>query len=388
MLWQDYVLRRGPEVHSLWDRMFGSRKSRILYITGRGFDTRAVHTLKEFAKSLSANSHFVESAELLLVSFEGYELTQELKDQTEKNAQEIETVFSQFGSTHSLSITSSAHGEDDITPATVLKMGIDGVLAKVQKQTDIILDVSSLPRVAYLSLLTGLLQKLVQNKNSASALSASGINLQLLVAEDPSLDAQIKSEDPNNDLVMIPGYSSALYAESMKDWPTVWFPVLGEGRTGQLSKVLSGIPDNAEICPVLPHPSSDPRRADRLLLEYKAPLFDGYRTPTSNIIYAHEANPFEVYRQLRDAMARYRKSLELMGGCRLFVTPLGSKLMTLGVGLACFEMRTDDVEDNYSVAIPYAEPTRYTVSVDSLLAAKMELSCLLITGEAYQIAHT
>lgn len=385
MLWQDYVFRRGSDVHGLWDRMFGARKSRILYIAGRGFDIRATTTMKAFAQNILANQKNIESAELLLVSFEGYELTEELKAQTEKNAAELESIFSQFGTTEQLSIKSSAHGEDDIKPATVLKMGIDGVLAKVKSHTDIVLDVSSLPRVAYLSLLTGLLQKIISNRKSATALSEAGINLQVLVAEDPVLDAQIKSEDPHNDLVMIPGYSTALYAESMKDWPTVWFPVLGEGRIGQLTKVMMEIPDNAEICPVLPHPSVDPRRADRLLLEYKVPLFDGRQTPTSNIIYAHEAHPFEVYRQLRDAMARYRKSLELMGGCRLFVTPLGSKLITLGVGLACFEMRTESFDENYGVAIPYAEPTRYTAAAESLLATNAEISALVLTGEAYAI---
>ncbi len=181
MLWQDYVFRRGSDVHGLWDRMFGARKSRILYIAGRGFDIRATTTMKAFAQNILANQKNIESAELLLVSFEGYELTEELKAQTEKNAAELESIFSQFGTTEQLSIKSSAHGEDDIKPATVLKMGIDGVLAKVKSHTDIVLDVSSLPRVAYLSLLTGLLQKIISNRKSATALSEAGINLQVLV---------------------------------------------------------------------------------------------------------------------------------------------------------------------------------------------------------------
>ena len=91
----------------------------------------------------------------------------------------------------------------------------------------------------------------------------------------------------------------------MRDWPLVWFPILGENRGNQLEKVMAEIPADAEICPVLPHPSSDPRRADRLLVEYKRPLFDSQKTEISNILLVHERNPFEAYRQLLQAMRSY-----------------------------------------------------------------------------------
>jgi hypothetical protein len=146
---------------------------------------------------------------------------------------------------------------------------------------------------------------------------------------------------------------------------------------------MAAIPDSAEICPVLPHPSRDPRRADRLLVEYRRPLFDSSGTPTSNILYAHESHPFEVYRQLLKAMTRYRNSMGLVGGCRLVVTPFASKLITLGAGIACFEMRPPAMGENYGVAIPYAEPTRYVVATEALHASKAELSAILLTGEAY-----
>jgi hypothetical protein len=143
------------------------------------------------------------------------------------------------------------------------------------------------------------------------------------------------------------------------------------------------IPDSAEICPVLPHPSKDPRRADNLLVEYRAPLFDTRKTPTTNIMYAHESHPFEAYRQLLSAMQRYKRSMRIMGGCRLVVTPLGSKLITLGAGLACFEMRPKDLTEKYAVAIPHAEPKRYIATVDSLKNSKPEIAALLLTGTAY-----
>ncbi len=106
-------------------------------------------------------------------------------------------------------------------------------------------------------------------------------------------------------------------------------------------------------------------------------------TPTSNILYAHEAHPFEAYRQLLGAMERYRKSMGILGGCRLVVTPLGSKLITLGASRACYEMRPKEMTANYGVAIPYAEPRRYVASPTDISRSRPEICSLLLTGEAY-----
>ena len=176
-----------------------------------------------------------------------------------------------------------------------------------------------------------------------------------------------------------------MHAESVQDWPLVWFPILGENRVGQLQKIvtLAQIPDSAEVCPVLPHPSRNPRRADNLLVEYTTPLFASRKTPATNIMYVHESHPFEAYRQLIGAMRRYHNSMKVLGGCRFVVTPLGSKLVTIGAGLACFEMRPADLDAKYGIAIPHAEPRRYTASVVDLRSAKPETFALLLTGEAY-----
>ena len=66
------------------------------------------------------------------------------------------------------------------------------------------------------------------------------------------------------------------------------------------------------------------------------------------------------------------------------MTPLGSKLITLGAGLACFEMRPTDLNAKYGVAIPHAEPRRYIASVEALRQSRPDISALLLTGEAYR----
>jgi hypothetical protein len=120
-----------------------------------------------------------------------------------------------------------------------------------------------------------------------------------------------------------------------------------------------------------------------LMLEYRRHLFDTQQIPMSNIVYAHESNPFEAYRQLRNTLSHYQQSLQPLGGSRLLVTPLASKLMTVACGLACFEMRPPAGQGNYALGIAYAPPTRYVASVPVLNASVPDVSALLLTGDAY-----
>ena len=368
----------------MWELLFRQRPTRLLYIAGNGFDVRMQTALNGFVTNLRLARAQIETARLLLVGFP-YELAPELVELTEANARAVRDTFDAIGETTEVAIGRSAAGEDDLSATNALRIATEEILIQVTGQTDIVLDVSSLPRVVALALTTSLLHALVPQHGQANALFAKGVNLQVIVAEDASLDAHIHSVDPANDLVLIPGFSSAFRTESMRDWPLAWFPILGERRQSQLEKVMAEIPDDAEIYPVLPHPSADPRRADRLLVEYRAPLFDVRKTPISNILLVDERNPFETYRRLLRAMQRYRESMQILGGCRLVITPLGSKLVTIGAGLACFEMKPPDGETSYGVAIPYAWPTRYEASSDRLRASQPVIASLLLTGEAYGV---
>jgi len=386
MLWDHYVFRRGDGVHELWDDLLKDRPVQLLYIAGRGFDVRAQSVMREFVRGQQGGRRQTVSAKLLLLGFDGYELDEDVETLTQENAVALEAVFTPLGQTVSVTIERSKD-EEETSASDVLRQRVKAVLDEIDGKTDIILDVSSLPRATYLALLTNILQKLVPSKviveGGTHPLYANGVNFQVLVAEDAKLDGQIRAEDPSNDLVNIPGFFATWQLESVQDWPLVWFPVLGEGRVNQLQKIAGSIPAEAEVCPVVPHPSKDPRRADRLLVEYRESLFDSRKTPTANILYAQESQPFEAYRQLLGAMTRYQNSMTILGGCRLVMTPLGSKLITLGTGLACFEMRPSDWNAKYGVAIPHAEPRRYVASIEALRQSKPELSLMLLTGEAY-----
>lgn len=385
MLWDAYVFRRGLDVVALWDDLFRERTAKLLFITGSGFDARVAGVLQRFTDASQAGGYKLRDSRLLLIEFSGYDLSQELKDLTQTNRAALHNAFASLGEIVSIPVRLT--GGVDHQPTAELRSLNLRLRDYLEGNTDIIIDVSSLPRVVYLSLITGSLAYLIPDANVADAKFSAGINLQILVAEDPNLDSKIRSEDPSQNLITIPGFGGGFNVASMDEWPVVWFPVLGEGRTSHFEMVrrYAPIPDEAEICPVLPHPSRTPRRGDMLLLEYRRQLFDVQSIPTTNIVYAHEANPFEAYRQLLRAMDRYRNSLSVLGGSRLLVTPLASKLMTIATGLACFEMKAGASSGNYTIGIPYAAPTSYTVSAADLTASQPVVCSLVLTGDAYRV---
>jgi hypothetical protein len=386
MLWDRYVFRQASKVDELWDSLYTGAQTSVVYIAGRGFDVRGRIVMERFVSGLSSAKTIVTNSKLILVELSDYELDTEVLAITDENTQHLKSSFFPNATIEEVSI--GASGDEDISAGNALSSGIKKILSMIDGHTDIILDISAMPRIVYLSLLTNILNKLIPNKLSYSngnPLAANKINFQVLVAEDARLDGLIKAEDPSNDLIYVPGFAGAMHVESARDWPIVWFPFLGENRSQQMQKVieLAEIPDSAEICPILPHPSKDPRRADNLLVEYSEVLFDSRTTPTTNIFYVHESNPFEAYRQLLTAMNRYKDSMRILGGCKLVVSPLGSKLMTLGAGLACFEMKPTDLNAKYGVALPHAEPKRYVASIEELMSSNPTIYSLLLTGASY-----
>ncbi|AUG10208.1 hypothetical protein [Pseudomonas sp. S09G 359] len=386
MLWDHYVFRQGSKVDELWDSLYTNTKVDVVYIAGRGFDVRGRIVMERFVSGLTSAKVRINKSKLILVELADYELDVDVVAITAENTNALKTSFFPNATIEEVSI--GTVGDEDISSGIALSRGVKEILGMIDGHTDIVLDISAMPRVLYLSLLTNILNKLIPNKfddSSGSPLAANRVNFQVLVAEDARLDGLIKAEDPSNDLIYVPGFAGAMHVESARDWPIVWFPFLGENRSQQMQKIieLAEIPDSAEICPILPHPSKDPRRADNLLVEYSEVLFDARSTPTTNIFYVHESNPFEAYRQLLTAMNRYKDSMRILGGCKLVVSPLGSKLMTLGAGLACFEMKPSDLNAKYGVALPHSEPKRYVASIEELRRSTPTLYSLLLTGESY-----
>ena len=104
------------------------------------------------------------------------------------------------------------------------------------------------------------------------------------------------------------------------------------------------------------------------------PLFDELHLDAGNFLYASEQNPYEVYRRLRGAVLRYAKVFKILGGCRVAISPLSSKLMSLGALLAAYELKDLD----YRVGIAYVEGQGYAMEST---VSKAELFGVWLAGE-------
>ena len=188
-------------------------------------------------------------------------------------------------------ITTDADGIRDVSrSAAVLFADFE---TWIGDYTDIIVDISALPRLVYLTVLNTLLTYLV--KPDAEAPLGSPINLHVVYAESAIIDSAISKFEIDTDLASIQSLVIRLDEEVSLNWPIVWFPVLAEDVLEQLTRIGERTnPD--EICPVLPVQSADARRGDNIINTLGEFLFDRYDVDTRDILRATEWNPFQLYR--------------------------------------------------------------------------------------------
>jgi hypothetical protein len=230
-----------------------------------------------------------------------------------------------------------------------------------------------MPRVVYFPLLS----RLIYFHDECSKTAKLAPNMHVIVSEDPHLDTVIREYGIDETAAFLHPFEGPFNREAKGGHATVWIPVLGEGRTTQFDRILDLVkPD--EVCPVLPSPARNPRRGDDIVMEYQSLLFDQVRIEPRNIIYASEFNPFDVYRQVRGTALHYHDVLKLIGGCRVALSAMCSKLMSLGILLVAYELKSTNVE----VGIAHIECQGY--EVPPKLDMAVEPVGIWLAGECYR----
>lgn len=131
--------------------------------------------------------------------------------------------------------------------------------------------------------------------------------------------------------------------------------------------------------PSVPSPSSNPRRGDKLLIDYRALIFDEWRLDIKNIIYSNEKNPFEIYRQLTQAIYHYRNALSPLSGCKPVISAVSSKLISLGALLAAYDLK---LNKGINVDLVNIEAQGYEIRhVEEEIPNNTQLFTLLLKGE-------
>lgn len=80
--------------------------------------------LEKVLGQLRTSRSKIEKATQLLVSLSGYELSDELREETEINGRRLESLFAGFGSTEHEAIGMTAEDDEDFTALHLLKEGV------------------------------------------------------------------------------------------------------------------------------------------------------------------------------------------------------------------------------------------------------------------------
>jgi hypothetical protein len=370
MRWRDYFLRQGAGFDEFWRLFFSEQKRDVLFVIGHGFDTRMCDGIEKLLTFGGDGAR-----DVALISFdEGPESpSHTYAEQRKANGDRIEKLLGGRGTIGHRAIVMFSDERRRVGARSIAQEFASS--AEFRSYTDVVVDISALPRGLYLPLLAKMLALFDMDLKDGLRR-----NLHVVVSHSPSTDGAIVEEGLEESATYLHGFAAAaLESESTSGQPKIWIPVLGKRQQIQLERIHSLVaPD--EICPLLPSPAQDPREGDSLMIEYRDLLFDQLRVEPRNIIYAAESNPFEVYRQIMRSILDYQRALNPLGGCKVAVSAMSSKLASIGVLLAAYELGRRDPK--VTVGVAHLESQGYRVDSNGG-ARSTTLFTMWLSGECY-----
>lgn len=355
--WSDYVYKRGDaNVADLW-RAAGDG-SPTLYIVGEGFDPRMM-----VGPTVAAESGAISTMTIVSMALSSPGGDSPRARRAQKNLDDLKALVAAQGWGHEMLPCPSVN-ERKFLGRELLAALLD--CGSFHPDSHVVVDISALPTSVYFALVGGLLRLREEGGFSGE--------FQVVVTENVEIDSLIDGEGAPEDPGPIVGYGFGIDLDPSPDRPLiVWAPVLGAGADAQLEALADRLePD--EICPVLPFPARNPRRADELMLGLREQLVDALEVEPSNYIYAHEANPFDLYRALGRLNQRYREAVEGFRDARVVVSIHSSKTLSLGGLLAGYE---------HELPVINADPEHYEFDdegAQEAVLAGSELACLWLEG--------
>jgi hypothetical protein len=364
--WDPYILQKDDEFRAFWQAHLAERERRVAIVAGLGFDPRASYVSQHVRAAGGKGSR-----DLFLVCYDNGQADADvLKPLVDKNDQALQEVLKGHGKIERLQL--NIRGERGRLASGPQTQKLMRGKPEIADYDDIIIDISAMPRMIAMTLVSFFIGELDARKAAGKPVP----NLHIGVAESVALDLEVAEEGLEEEVVNVPGFTGRISAESISN-PKVWLPVLGEGQSIRLKRIYDKLlPD--EICPVIPFPSRDPRRGDRLIEEYRQILFEEYGVDPRNIVYASEFNPFEAYRRIVKTIERYREALGELGSCRVVISPLSTKLLSIGALLAAYDLQQHRT-GQFHVGIHYVEAGSYRPPAAASVPS--DLSGLWILGE-------
>jgi hypothetical protein len=347
--WRNYFLRQGQHFDDFWKSFLAEQERNVLFVLGHGFDSRMCDGIECILRLGGKGKRDV----ILIAFHESPESASHAHvEQRKCNGERLANLVAGHGVIRHREITMFSDDGRRVGARNVAKEF--NSCAEFRPYTDVVVDISALPRGLYLPLLSKFLALFDFQKEDDEIR-----NLHVIVSHSPTTDSAIVDEGLEESASYLFGFAAAaLENESTSGQPKIWIPVLGKGQQAQLERIHTLVTP-AEICPLLPSPAEDPREGDSIMIEYRELLFDQLRVEPRNIIYAAESNPFEVYRQIMRSILHYDRALKPLGGCKVALSAMSSKLASIGVLLAAYELGHRDPK--VTVGVAHVESQGYSV---------------------------
>lgn len=374
--WDSYVQIKGfDQIQSFLKKYLKDKSKNILFVLGKGFDIRMNEGIKQIV-----NCNSGVKIKCLLIDFdEGNDSSsKEYKNNVDINLNYLHSLKGISIETKNISIW-KGKGRNKRRIGDKEASDIFTTYNDILEYSDIIVDISALPRGIYFSLIGKLLTLIDINKSGGEEKH----NLFIFTCENAKIDQITIKDEIDQELKFSFGFGGGL--ELTSDDPIIWFPILGENKESQIISAHYKIsPD--EICPLLPFPAKDPRRSDTLIIEYHKLLFDELRIESQNLLYVPEQNPFEVYRNLCNAIINYNKTLSVLNGCKAAISTFSSKLLSIGALLTAYELNNRSI-DKIGVGILNVDSVGYKINIELSedLNSESELFLTWLTGEPYNV---
>lgn len=294
----------------------------------------------------------------------------------------VASVLADLGLQHQAYLEGTIKGTCNFEPLEVI--AIDGAttggrnVANVampwfsEKYTDVVIDVTGMSR--------GVCFPLVKFACDIGLKKQFNVHVVAAASDTPSI---LLDSEANDRADWMHGFQGRVEADRTSDDLKLWVPQLTSGARNQTVLMHGSIqPTVAEICPIVPFPSREPRHGDELINEYSELLLNRWESSLLNIMYAHESDPIDAYRSIHRMHAARELVFSGNGGGKRAVTilsPAGWRIGSLGMLLAAIEL---------SLPVLYVETVGYNAKSSVPLSVEVaEPDCLWhiwLVGSVYE----
>lgn len=328
--WENCLVHLDNDALAVLDGYFRRPKKNCLLIAGAGFDPRALYVGEKLHSALGDGLH------ALLIREDRGDPSKELMDAANANEARFRDLIS----------STEVRTIDIFDPQDRAAIGGRKIVETLNQFTwaseisDVVLDVSALSIGVIFPAASFLLTKFKDTNT----------NVHIVIASNPEMDAAIVGE-PTEKAIDIQGFkSSVLQGDGQA--ANIWMPHLVKESGQTLENIFRTVEDIYKICPILPFPAKNPRRADDLISEYTSTLADAWEIAPRDFMYVSEWNPLDTYRALSTMKSRFFKTVDKYYKPQIVLSPIGSKVMAVGAFMAAYE---------HKMQVRYVETYRYDV---------------------------